>query len=61
MSLDSIVNVSITNQSVSMTQAGFGVPLILGKSAPWKEKVRIYSDPSEMLNDGFKDGDPLYQ
>jgi glucan phosphoethanolaminetransferase (alkaline phosphatase superfamily) len=40
MSLDSIVKVSITNQSISISQAGFGVPLILWKSAPFKEKVR---------------------
>lgn len=61
MSLDSIVNVTITNESVSMSQAGFGVPLILGESAPWKEKVRIYSDLSGMLKDGFQTDSPLYQ
>lgn len=60
MSLDSIVNVTITNESVSMAQAGFGVPLILGQSAPFTEKVREYSDASGMLTDGFKTDDPLY-
>jgi hypothetical protein len=62
MSLDSIVEVNITNQSVSMSQAGFGVPLILGPSRIEGEtKVDIYSDLSEMLNDGFKTDSPLYR
>lgn len=60
MSLDSIVNVTITNQSISMSQAGFGMPLILGKSAPYKDKTREYADVSEMLIHGFKETDPLY-
>lgn len=61
MNLDSIINLSITSESVQMSQAGFGMPQILGKSAPWPELVRAYADPSEMLTDGFKKDDPLYR
>src|SRR3989338_11084945 len=61
MDLDSIINLSITSESVQMSQAGFGMPQIVGKSAPWAEPVRAYADPSEMLTDGFKNDDPLYR
>ncbi|MCA9508966.1 MAG: DUF3383 family protein [Myxococcales bacterium] len=42
MSLDSIVRISISMKNVQMTQAGFGVPLIIAET-DWPERVRVLS------------------
>lgn len=41
--LNDIVQVTITSLASKVTQAGFGVPLILSCSAAWVERVREYS------------------
>lgn len=41
--LNDVVSVSITSVASKVTQAGFGVPLILSHSAAWVERVREYS------------------
>lgn len=51
-----IVSVSITQTSRTPTQAGFGIPLALGYHTFFPELYRQYSDPSELVADGF----PLY-
>lgn len=43
MSLKEIVQVNITRESAKVTQAGFGVPLILGQHTKFAEKIRTYS------------------
>lgn len=49
MSLDSIVNVTITSQSLHMSQAGFGTPLIIAQHDYWEERVKSFSDLSELI------------
>jgi hypothetical protein len=44
MSLADIVNVTISASTVGITQAGFGIPLILSANASWpSERIRFYS------------------
>lgn len=53
--ISSIVNVQITRQTQGVTQAGFGVPLILTNDAPlvsWgTERIREYASTTELLED----------
>lgn len=44
MPLSDIVNVVVTTQNPGVTQAGFGVPLILSQTAAWTERTRTYTD-----------------
>lgn len=49
MSLDSIVKITISTQNLQMAQAGFGIPLILGKEHDgWPDRVKTFSDPSAL-------------
>lgn len=61
MSLDSLVNVTISAESRTPTQRGFGTPLLCGYHANFVDRVREYSDPAEMLDDGFTVNDVLYK
>lgn len=60
MNLNSVIDVQITQQSVHMSQAGFGGIMLLGFHTAWTDLCREYSDAQEMLSDGFKKDDPLY-
>ncbi len=55
--LDTIVNVTITRETRTPSQRGFGVPLIVGYHTAWlSDRVRSYADVSEMEDDGFTEG-----
>jgi hypothetical protein len=56
----SIVDVQITTQTAGVTQAGFGMPLILSPNATFAERVRFYSDLAGMATDGFSTTGPEY-
>lgn len=43
MALSDIVSVTITSSTAGVTQAGFGVPLILSVNATFTERVRFYT------------------
>lgn len=49
--LNSIVDVQITRATAQITRAGFGVPLIMGVTQAFAERVRIYSSVTAMLVD----------
>lgn len=51
--LDTIVSVTITRQTRTPSQAGFGIPIIVGYHDAWSDRVRSYADQDEMLEDGF--------
>lgn len=52
MGLDQIATISISTTSPAVTQAGFGVPLILSYSAAWpSERTRSYSSLSALSSD----------
>lgn len=60
MSLSSIIDVQITKGTKTVSQAGFGTGLILGLHTRFAERLRYYSDPDEMLDDGFLSSDAEY-
>lgn len=51
MALEDIVNVTITTDTVGVSQAGFGVPLILSGTAAWAERIRFYTSSAAVLVD----------
>lgn len=62
MSLDDIVNVTITAQTTSPTRKGFGIPLVAGYHIHWLDsRVRFYTSLAAMLTDGFVITDAIYK
>jgi len=61
MGLETIVDVSITKGTKSVTQAGFGVALILGQHTRFAGRVEEYADAAEMLDAGFLTSDAEYK
>jgi hypothetical protein len=61
--LSEIFTVSISQETQSISAAGFGVPLILGATVPiggtWTERLRFYASMAE-VGDDFLAGDPEY-
>lgn len=51
--LSTIVFLTITQNSVGITEAGFGTMLILSANASFPDRVNYYSDPSDAVTDGF--------
>jgi len=59
--LDDIINLSITIESSTITQAGFGTPLVCDYHTRYSDvRVRAYSSPAAMAADGFATTDPAY-
>lgn len=58
--IEDLLNVNIVAGAAGVTQAGFGVPLILGSHTRFPELVRTYTDTAGMLADGFLAADPEY-
>jgi hypothetical protein len=48
MSLDNIVNITISTNSLQVAQTGFGIPLIIANHELWDDRVRIFSYLSEI-------------
>jgi len=59
MSLNDIVNVVITRATQTVSEAGFGVPMIFGTNVRFSELIRFYSNIDEVLAD-FLVSDPEY-
>lgn len=59
MPLSDIVNVVITRQTQTVTEQGFGTPLILGTSNHFTDLIRFYSSMDEVALD-FSPNDPEY-
>ena len=58
MSLDSIIDLTITVQDTAVTRAGFGLPLVMDYHTNWPERYRLYSSTTAMVADGFAADDP---
>jgi len=56
-----IVDVTITRETARVLQAGFGVAMILGEHYHFEDRVRTYTDPADMLEDGFLETDAQYK
>lgn len=59
--IEQIVNVQIAVDSTSPTQKGFGIPLICTYHTRWLDRIREYSDLSELEDDDFETYDPTYR
>lgn len=59
MTLDSIVNVTITSQTQAIPEANFGIPMILGVSKSFTDIVRSYSNMTGVAVD-FSPNQPEY-
>lgn len=59
MSLNDIVNVVITSQTQTVSEAGFGIPMILGTSVRFTDLIRFYSSMDEVALD-FAPTDPEF-
>lgn len=51
MPLSDIVNVQITRQTQSPTQAGFGTLMILGENKNWNDRLKRYSNMQDVSED----------
>lgn len=59
--IDQIVSVAITEQTQVATQVGFGIPLIIGTTGFGNaDLIRYYTNPADMLTDGFTTSSPEY-
>jgi len=58
MSLDTIIDLSITIQDTAVTKAGFGLPLVMHYHTNWADRYRLYNDTASMVLDGFAADDP---
>lgn len=54
------VSLTITQDSVGVARAGFGVPLILSCNATFLERVRYYTTLADVATDGFATTSPEY-
>lgn len=59
MALSEHVTLTLTNGTVGVARAGFGVPLILSVNAAWSERVRTYTD-IEGVGEDFDTDSPEY-
>lgn len=60
MSLDDLINVSITVESPAVTRAGFGIPAIFDYNTKFPELARSYDSTAAMVADAFGATDAAY-
>jgi hypothetical protein len=60
MSLETIVNVTVTRDTRAPTQAGFGVPLLAFHHLAFPELAKAYGELSELTDEGFAATHPVY-
>jgi hypothetical protein len=58
MSLSDVVRVTISRETTTPTQTGFGTPLVMAYHTKFPERVREYESVDDMLTDGFAATDP---
>lgn len=54
------VDVQISRETARITQTGFGISMLLAPHYHFPDRVRSYSDPADMLSDGFLTTDAHY-
>jgi hypothetical protein len=59
--LDNIVNVTITAETSTPSQTGFGTPLVASYHTVFPERVRVYTSLSGMTSDGFTSASQAYR
>ncbi len=58
MSLNDIVQVTITTATSAPSRVGFGIPLVMAYHTNWPERAREYTEVADMVTDGFAATDP---
>lgn len=58
--LSDVVEVSVSANTRTPTQQGFGTELLLAYHAEWVENYRRYTDVDALVDDGFDSDDPTY-
>lgn len=59
--IDQLVSVQISLNESTVAQTSFAIPMILGKTAAWTDSViHVYTEPADMLTDGFTSTSPEY-
>lgn len=53
-----IIQVDITVSQAGTPRDGYGMPLIPSHNAPWLDRVRLYSDSSDAVTDGYASDSP---
>lgn len=59
--LNDIAEVVITRETARITRQGFGTSVIVGEHFRLAERIKTYTDPADMLTDGFATTDNLYK
>jgi hypothetical protein len=59
--IDDIASITITRDTRTPSQAGFGTALVAAYHALYADRVRVYGALSEMVTDGFTPYDPAYK
>ncbi len=59
--LKDIVQINISRETARISRVGFGTPMILGEHARFTDRVRTYTNPEDMLVDGFLPTDNHYE
>lgn len=60
MGIRDIVNVVITRQTAAVSRQGFGTILVVGPHVVYDDRVRYYTDPDALLDDGFAVDSDIY-
>ena len=58
--IDQIIEINITQETSSVPQASFSIPLIIGPTVPTTGIVNAYTAPSQLLNNGYTTASPEY-
>lgn len=54
------VRVSITNDTLRLAERGFGTTLIIGQVNHLTDRTKLYTDPAELLADGYSSTGEIY-
>lgn len=62
MSLDDLLNISVSANTASPSKAGYGRILIACQKVPvtFTQRTKLYSKPADLISDGFSVSDPAY-
>lgn len=59
-SLDSIINITVVDETGAVAQTGFGVPIFIATHSVWQDRIRFYTDLTSVADDGFTTSSKAY-
>ena len=60
-SLNSIINITVIDETGAVAQTGFGIPLFVAVHTAWQDRIRFYSDLKSVEADGFESTSNVYK